>query len=380
MRSDTYWVSRSFPRLPVSGSWVCFPVPPGGQYGFPATSREQAEVGQDVSQAGHQDPARERREAGPRWLSDVSCYRPIPAYRDRVWDERAGRYFDGAPRIGWGRDTGYLMELPCGKCIGCRWDRARAWKLRCEHEAQLWDANVVVSLSYDDAHIPSSLSLEYRDFQLFMKRLRKQLRGIQARADGRRPVRFFMCGEYGTITGRPHFHAILFNLWFSDQAKAGRYYRSEQCEELWGNGMVWIDRVTPAVASYVAGYVSQKKMRWHLEDSVVDVSTGELSDRAPEFVQMSRRPGIGADWYNRNSGDLFPFDRAISEGRAYKVPRYYSDKFFSEGDGLQVEAVKEARYERARKQRDAGESTPERRAVREEYAERKVKAFNPRGG
>lgn len=247
--------------------------------------------------------------------------------------------------------------------------------VRIGHEAQLYDASVCATLTYDDAHMPASLSLEYRHFQLFLKRLRKRVEG----ADRRRPIRFFMCGEYGTESQRPHYHAILFNAWFPDQRLYGRYYRSELATEIWQNGHVVLDRVTPAVASYVAGYVTVKQKRAFYEDSVVDLGTGELSDRRPEFIQMSRRPGIGGPWYDQFGADLFPFDKALSGGKCWKVPRFYSDKYFGSADGLSVEAVKEARYERARVQLDAGESTPERRAVREEVLERRTGFYSPRG-
>lgn len=335
-----------------------------GVYGFSAQACEQAAVFRQVPEAGWTYPAAESREAGERWLSDVSCTRPLRAYRDRVTRD---------VRVGWDRGTGDVLELPCGKCVGCRLDRAYGWTVRIMHEAQLSDRNVCATLTYDDGHLPPSLSLEYRDFQLFMKRLRRRLVG----ADGQRPVRFFVCGEYGKQTSRPHFHAILFNFVFPDQVKLGRYYRSSVAEEVWGNGNVVVDVLTPQVAAYVAGYVLHKASRRDLQESVVDRRTGELSDRRPEFVQMSRRPGIGSEWFGRFGSDLFPHDFAIQEGRKFKVPRYYFEKYVGEADGAVVEKLLEARYQRALLQ--LGESTVERRAVREAVAEARVHFYEERG-
>jgi len=42
-----------------------------------------------------------------------------------------------------------------------------------------------------------------------MKRLRKHYSG--------RTIRYYMCGEYGENMGRPHYHAVFFNLRFADQ-------------------------------------------------------------------------------------------------------------------------------------------------------------------
>lgn len=299
----------------------------------------------------------------------MSCFRPLAAYRTPDGEVRLGTDYRG---------DGRWLELPCGKCIGCRLDRARSWKIRICHEAQLYDSNLVVTLTYSDAFLPASLSLEYPDFQGFMKRLRRRVCGVSLGPDGGRPVRFFVAGEYGGVTGRPHFHAILFNARFPDMDRLENgYYRSSLCEELWGMGNVVIDgSVTSESAAYVAGYVLSKAYRRH-QDEVVNVRTGELSDRVAEFVVMSRRPGIGAWWYRRFAGDLFPQDHAVAEGKEYKVPRYYLDRFKAEADAGQVEEVMYGRFLRAAEQR--GESTPERRAVREELSERRAVAYSERG-
>lgn len=49
------------------------------------------------------------------------------------------------------------------------------WAVRCVHEAQLYDTSYFVTLTYNDAHLPYSSQLVKRDFQLFVKRLRRRL-------------------------------------------------------------------------------------------------------------------------------------------------------------------------------------------------------------
>lgn len=271
------------------------------------------------------------------------------------------------------------MELPCGRCIGCKLDRAREWSIRIGHEAQLYDSNLFITLTYKpEAHLHPSLY--YGDFQDFMKRLRRKVRGVSVGPDGGRPIRFFVSGEYGGETKRPHWHAILFNCDFADkQALQNGTFRSTICEDLWARGNVVIGAVTPASAAYVAGYTLKKVHGQAAKDyyeDVVNVRTGELSSRRPEFCVMSRRPGIGAWWYRRYAGDLFPGDRAVAAGKCYKVPRYYFKNFKVDADAITYEEVLYGRYLRAEDQRE--ESTPERRAVREELAERRVVAFGDR--
>lgn len=312
----------------------------------------------------------------------MACFRPLSAYRKG----------DGTVRIGEAPADCYPLELPCSRCIGCKLDRARSWSIRIMHEAQLFDSNLFLTLTYDDEKLakldpPRRLdpSLNYRDYMLFMKRLRRSYSGVSlvVNKKGRKvkPIRFFVAGEYGGLTKRPHFHSILFNTRFEDQERMfNGTYRSSICELLWRCGNVVIGDVTAQSASYVAGYTLSKvygQRAAEFYEDVVDVRTGELSSRRPEFVQMSRRPGIGSMWYDKYSGDVFPNDFAVQDGKQYKVPRYYWKRYELEADGCIVEDVAFARELRARK--FLSDSTPDRRLVREVVAERRAALYSERG-
>lgn len=296
----------------------------------------------------------------------MSCFRPIPAGRDRA---------SGAMVL-WRVGNGDVMELACGRCIGCKMDRRRSWAIRIMHEASLYDCNYFFTLTYDDGKLAAmnrflDPSLEYRDFQLFMKRLRKKLKSR---------IRFFCAGEYGGQFKRPHFHAIMFNCELKDtQRYVNDTLRSSVVEAAWGVGDVVIGNVSAKSAAYVAGYTLKKvhgaAAADHYED-VVSVRTGELSARRPEFVAMSLKPGIGAEWYRKFAGDLFPADRAVAEGVCYKVPRYYWKKFKDSADPLVVEEIEYERYLKAAEHVD--DRTIERLLVREEVALARSELFNER--
>jgi len=312
----------------------------------------------------------------------VSCYFPLPAYEAKG-QVKIGRAPGKASSADLGVPTspGRTLELPCGQCIGCRLEKGKQWSIRIMHEAQLYDSNLFLTLTYSPENLPASCSLEYSDFQGFMKRLRKEVKGVTATSSGKRPVRFFCAGEYGERFGRPHFHAILFNACFADSVSlCNGTLRSATAERLWQRGNVVIGSVTPASAAYVAGYCMNKvygrAAADHYED-VVNLQTGEVTARRPEFCTMSLRPGIGSEWYARFGGDLFPKDHAIQDGRAYKVPRYYWRKFQESGDAYEVERVSDGRYERAR-ERPISESSEERRRVRAEVAKARVQLFHTR--
>jgi hypothetical protein len=66
----------------------------------------------------------------------------------------------------------------------------------------------------------------------------------------------------------------------------------------------------------------------------------------PEYVTMSRRPGIGKEWFDQYKDDVFPSDEVPVPGKGVLkgVPRYYQELFAKE-DPLTLEEIKEVRQE-----------------------------------
>lgn len=251
----------------------------------------------------------------------MPCYSPLHAYRGKATDE-------GKCVVVWKRSDswkGERLDLPCGQCIGCRLERSRQWATRCVHEAQMHAENSFITLTYDDAHLPrgsqicetcvrphvKEKSVCVSDFQRFMKRLRKY---------AQKKIRFFHCGEYGEFLGRPHYHALLFGIAFDDvryfsERNGSRVYTSETLSRLWPFGYSVIGDVSFESAAYVARYVLKKV-------------TGEkaiehYAGRAPEYITMSRRPGIGSTWYDKFKSDVYPHDRISVRGNFVRPPRFY---------------------------------------------------------
>ena len=187
-------------------------------------------------------------------------------------------------------------QIPCGKCDGCAAERRRDWAIRMYHEAQYYEQNSFLTLTYNQDECPEYINK--LDLQRFLKRIRKKLK-----------VRYFITGEYGDKTHRPHYHAVIFGHDF----RGGRYTYSIS-DELWGNteldrtwshGNVSVGDFTAASAMYVAGYTAKK------------------IDDKDTFSIMSRNPPIGWRWANDNQEQLRRLEHVVVEGRKHPIPKVY---------------------------------------------------------
>lgn len=239
----------------------------------------------------------------------MACYHPIPASRNE-----AGRVQLGRPLV----DTN--LQLPCGTCLGCQSVRAQHWALRCQLEAQDHRDTAVTTLTYDNEHVPPTLSKHH--YQLWMKRLRKA---------APQRVRHFGCGEYGEQYGRPHYHVILFGL----------HYRSPLIQDAWPHGLTHNDNVSVEAIQYVTNYTLKKGWRHAAKEERLDPDTGELYTFQPPFQLMSRRPGIGANAKQHyHSWALY----GISNGNKISIPRFYKSAFTDNATPNEMEEQEYQKY------------------------------------
>lgn len=211
------------------------------------------------------------------------------------------------------------LMVPCGKCIGCRLRQRLEWTIRAALEGTLHEDKCFVTLTYADHCCP--LSLRPRDLQLWLKRLRKKLFSTK--------IRFMACGEYGDISNRPHYHAILYGVNLIDKnanpfskSDAGiQQYLSQVLADTWPHGIATVAPYSDDYCMYVAGYVVKKVKTFP-------------SHLLPPFVRTSRRPGLGAAWFDRHHGDCLVIggddvyrDGIPYHGKNYQIPRYFLDRF-----------------------------------------------------
>ncbi|AXH76603.1 MAG: replication initiator protein [Microviridae sp.] len=293
----------------------------------------------------------------------MACYKPIVA-----WKPLEGGALHFSEKKGCRE-----IKIPCGQCIGCRISKRDAWAFRCYAESKLHKDNCFVTLTYDPEFMPQYGSLNYRDIQLFHKKLRQKLG----------PFRFFVCGEYGEQFSRPHYHGLYFGLSFPDAVKSNsvqsKYdiYKSEILSELWGKGFCSIGQVTYESARYCAVYTT-KKVTGELAESHysrVVPETGEIVQIEPEFGRMSLKPGIGHDWLVKYAPELLTHGAVHVYNRKAPIPRFFMDKL-----ALLHEDDFNAMKLRLESKVDYDNNSPSRLAVREECAIGKQRFNSDRRG
>lgn len=291
----------------------------------------------------------------------MPCYRPIDAWPSKEVNRSGKRSMVFNPAASRGGLQSPPQQLPCGKCIGCKLERSRQWAMRCHHEASLHEHNSFLTLTYNDQNLPAGGTLVLEHLQLFMKRLRAQLSYEPDKfLHQNKKVRFFACGEYGDQTGRPHYHVCLFGVDFRDKfvwrTKGDiKYFRTPTLEALWTMGQSETGAVTFESAAYVARYITKK--------ITGPEAANHYDGRKPEFVTMSRRPGIGKAWFEKFRSDVFPHDRVVVRGKQMKPPKYYLSELEKEDPAAHA-AIKAERKENVDKETWYN-NTPSRRKVRQ---------------
>lgn len=293
----------------------------------------------------------------------MTCYHPIPAYRAAKCGPSGKRGIVFKPQ----QSNGTMLEVPCGQCIGCRLKRSKDWAIRMMHEAQMHEDNSFITLTYAPEHLPADGSLNKNHFQDFMKRLRERLAPER--------IRFFHCGEYGERFSRPHYHAIVFGFGFPDRTLyqdtgETKLYTSAFLADCWGHGFTTVGDVTFDSAAYVARYVVKKITGDKAHDHYwrINEQTGETNQVEPEYVTMSRRPGIASAWYDKYGAEVYPSDSVITNGHEIQPPRYY-DKMFEAAHG-NIQAIKRERLKKGEKHKK--DQHWKRLLVRERVQERKL--------
>ena len=222
---------------------------------------------------------------------------------------------------------GEYMHVPCGTCPSCRLSRQYKWVQRLNQESKCHQYSIFFTLTYSEDFVPklrytgsdilepenfpyyieleeqlddkswklldtdNCRVLSVRDVQLFVKRLRSNIKYTYENETNKKDTptfRYYIVGEYGETTFRPHYHGIL---WFDSRWLADNFnvLFNKAWQKRAGNGFVSIGRtdwsfVKDSAASYVAQYLNSN---YNLPKVLTSV-------KIRPFAISSRRPPIGS--------------------------------------------------------------------------------------
>lgn len=270
----------------------------------------------------------------------------------------------------------YLVQpINCGYCWQCKKQKAQEWAFRGIKELKYHPASFMVTLTYDDEHLPmveyvdketgevkKVSTLKVKDQQQFMKNIRKKFPGAQLKLLG--------CGEYGSNadyvdwkgnkrkgTERPHYHLIIYGA-KPDDLKFWKYsvcewtreknplYKSKKISDSWGKGHADINEVNKETIEYVCRYTT-KKIYGEAGKEIYD----EKNRHVPYLVS-SRKEGIGQRYFEDNKEKFWNEEAhyLISKKGLREVkPGRYFDKLMDKEDHELFEQLKRGRSNKAKK-------------------------------
>lgn len=304
----------------------------------------------------------------------MTCVNPITVWKKRwasLTDSPQKYYEDKKVKFKKPRDIQNYEEIKiaCGRCIGCRLDHANMWATRIQLETQEHKENCFITLTYNNENLPltptNHMTLRKKDFQDFIKRLREQLRQENIK------ISYFMCGEYGETTHRPHGHLCLFGWQPKDLERImnsktdNPMFTSKKLCDIWGKGYVVVQELNYNTACYTARYVQKKagikgnkrlisnqppepevKIDERNGKPFIRLKSKYITDkydnygREKEFLLMSKKPAIGLKYWTqhfrniiRNEGILIKHDEHVKKK---PIPRYFK-KIWEKNDMEQLD-------------------------------------------
>lgn len=299
-------------------------------------------------------------------------------------------------------DDGYI-EVPCGNCLPCRLEYSRNWANRCYLESLCHPHSWFITLTYRDEELKYGSkglpTLEKDAISRFIKNLRDKL-------GHDKNIRYFGCGEYGDAKGErsgfnPHYHIICFGASISDLAidhpdmtkpmRNGKYpifrrnnskgepvYWSQTIYDCWKKGKIEIEEATWNTSAYVSRYVVKKQKG---TNKIIYDRLGIY----PEFLRMSNRPGIGAEWLLAHKDKLLDIDymsvKNASGVSTVHPPRYFEKLMNKDEDSIEAAQMAAIKVKRVRNAKARCQDSTSKKSLKQkqidqaEEIEAKTKVF-----
>lgn len=243
-----------------------------------------------------------------------------------------------------------VVQIPCGKCIGCRMQYSREWADRIVIESMMYpESSWFITLTYDDDHLPMGQILlngdifptvSRDDLTRFLDALRQKFHRL-----GHDGIRYYAAAEYGDMSLRPHYHICFFNLPISEMdlkfykrnIQGDQLYNVDWLSDLWSKGFVVVGKLNWKTAAYTARYVLKK---WKKSTDKLGFDPFEVLGIENQWARMSRMPGISKPYFDAHFSKIYEYDCIqLPSGQRISPPLYF-DKLYKEIAPDHLEAVK----------------------------------------
>lgn len=216
------------------------------------------------------------------------------------------------------------VTVPCGKCYACLSRKRSEWSFRLTQELKRSNSADFLTLTYSDEKLPLNdegiPNLNKGHLQAFLKRLRTNAgRGIKKEGkllkfENNGKLSYYLIGEYGPTTIRPHYHGIFFNLPVN--------HKQELLDHSWNNGFISCGSVTPASIAYVTKYC---------------ITKNDFPDNLEKpFALISKKPFLGSNYVDTTTEyhrEGTRFIATVENGVKVPLPRLFRDKIFTGSSG-----------------------------------------------
>lgn len=207
-----------------------------------------------------------------------------------------------------------FFYVPCGKCLGCMIAKRQWLQTACDYEYNKYGIGSFTTLTYDEEHYlhlydeeVEDFRADYRDFQLFMKRLRKNLYDKYGKTVD---FKYLVVNEYGGKTGRIHFHVLFFGL---------DYKREDMMIwNAWNQGIADNRPIRSGGISYVLKYMDKNELR-RKQDY-------KFKEYQEPFIKYSK--GLGKGFIDEHLEEIIKNDGCYDKGDGVlrSLPSYWLNK------------------------------------------------------
>lgn len=197
------------------------------------------------------------------------------------------------------------IMVRCGKCLACREEIAKEYTLRFIQDSTDYKYLYFMTLTYRDENVPYNekgyLTLKKDDITKYLKKI-----NTNAKRKNLGEYIYFISGEYGDITMRPHYHCVL----ACNNKKIAQLFL-----EKWFAGSMQFDEASIQSVYYTIGYAQKK-----IKDNSYYYEANNIEEPFRKFSK-----GLGKKYIEKNKYELAEKYYAQIGKQKIGLPKYYKD-------------------------------------------------------